>query len=97
MWSQGESTAELGDETRAIFKPHPAQVIAAVERGESLPEPIRDKVIERARFALKRVDAASQATKAEVKRLERELWQQEKEATQVRAEADAPLQSNCSS
>ena len=80
-----------------IFKPHLAEVIAAVERGESLPEPIRDKVIERARLTLKRVDEAQEAAEAEVKRLERELWEQEKEAPQVRAEADAPLQSNCSS
>ncbi len=97
MWSQGERTAELSDETWVIFKPHLAQVIAAVERGESLPKPIRDKVIERGRLALKRVDAASQAIKAEAKRLERELWQQEREAPQVRGEADAALQSICTS
>ena len=38
-----------------------------IERGESLPQPIRDKVIERARFTLKRVETAHQAAEAEVR------------------------------
>ncbi len=67
----------------------------AVERAESLPQPIRDKVIERAQSALKQVDAASLAAEAEVKRLEGELWQQENAAPRVRAEADAPTQAIC--
>ena len=51
-------------------------------------------MIERARFALKRVGTAQRAAEAEVRRLEQEVWRQEKEAPQVRAEAGAALHSN---
>ncbi len=54
---------------------------AAGERGEPLvPQPIREKVVERDRLSVKRVDAASQAVEAEVKRVEQQVWRVEKEA-----------------
>lgn len=51
-----------------------------MERSERLPEPVRDRVIERAQSAIKRVDAAHQAAEAEVNRLEQEVWRREKAA-----------------
>ena len=47
-----------GDQGHAY--PELAEVIAAMERGESLPQPVRDAVIERTRAALKLVDKASE-------------------------------------
>lgn len=63
-WDQGAGSR--GDETHVAFKPHLAEVIAAAERGESLPQPIRDKVIERAQSALSLIESASEQTEAEV-------------------------------
>lgn len=54
-----------------------------VERGERLPKPIRDKVIERAQSALKLIDAAEKQAQAEVARAEQEAWPQEKEARRL--------------
>ena len=45
-----------------------------MERGEPLvPQPIRGKVIERARFAFKRVDTAQQAAEEAATRAESQL------------------------
>ena len=55
----------------------------AVERGESLPQPIRDKVMERGQSALKLIDAAEKQAQAEVKRAEQRVWRTEKEARRL--------------
>ena len=60
-----------------------AEVIAAVERGESLPESLRDVVIKRGQSALKLIDEAEKQAQAEVERGEQEVRGLEKEARRL--------------
>lgn len=69
----GSRVGSCHEQARVMFQPHVAQIIAAAERGEPLvPQPIRDKVIERAQSALKLIDAAEKQAQAEVVRAEQE-------------------------